>query len=206
MTNGLLFFWFSWLLWIYVTFVMKKNQIRTLLGFWILLTIGGSSTYVTILGYNLTLSYLILTFGAIIILAQCRRLFYHLFSSLTIMVLYMGVMLWENYFPIWMILSKTFVSPFIIVFITVLITKGFYNRLSITLLGISSGELMYSFILSSYSIREPIGGYTFFDCVMVILFLLIGIEVVHALRAKIRALFHIYKKSFQVLTEEERVN
>lgn len=181
---------------------MKKGKVRTILGFWILLIVSGSSMYISLLGYKLTLSYLFLAIGAMIMLAQSKHLFYHLFSSLTIMVLYMAIMVWENYFPIWMILSKTFISPFIIVFITVIIARGFYNRVSITLLGISSGELMYSFILSGYSIREAIGGYVFFDCVMIILFLFIGIEAAYALRVKIHALFHIYKKSFQVLTEE----
>lgn len=118
------------------------------------------------------------------------------------MVLYMAIMVWQNYLPIWMIFSKTYIFPFIIVFITVFIAKGFYNRVAITLLGISSGELMYGFILSSYSITESIGGFVFFDSVMIILFLFIGLELANALKVKFYALFGVYKKSFQVLMEE----
>lgn len=202
MTNGLLFYWFSWLLWIYITFVMRKSKVRTLFGFWILLIISGSSIYLTVLGYTVTLSYLFLAFGAMIMLARSRHLFFYLFSSLTIMILYMTIMVWQNYLPIWIIFSKTYTFPFIIVFITVLIARGFYNRVSITLLGISGGEMMYSFILSSYSIQVPIGGFEFFDSVMVILYFFIGIEIVNILRVKMHALFRIYKRSFQILTEE----
>ncbi|WP_404452860.1 hypothetical protein LG329_01700 [Virgibacillus necropolis] len=202
MTSGLLFYWFSWLLWIYVTFVMKKGKGRTLFAFWILLIINGSSIYITILDYKFAISYLFLAIGSLVMLANSRRLIYHLFSSLTIMILYMAIMLWENYFPIWMMVSKIFISPLIIVFIIVLISKGFYSRVSIALLGISSGETMYSFILSSYAIREPIGGYVFFDSVMIIVFLFVGIEVANTLRVKIRSILHVYKKSFHILTEE----
>lgn len=202
MTNGLLFFWLSWLLWIYVTFLMKKDKQRTLLGFWILLIISGSSMYLDLFGYKILLSYLFLIFGAMIMIASSKRLFFHLFSSLTIMILFMSVTIWEKYYPIYMIFSNAFMLPLIIVFITVIITRGFYNRVSITLLGISSGELLYDLILSSYSIEVPIGGFIFFDSVMVMLFLFIGLEIANALRVKMHALFHIYKKSFQVLTEE----
>lgn len=181
---------------------MKKDRQRTLFGFWILLIISGSSMYINLFGYKLGLSYLFLVFGAMIMVARSKRLFFHLFSSLTLMILYMAITIWGKYLPIWMVFSHSLILPFIIVFITIIITKGFYNRVSIMLLGISSGELLYDFILSSYTIQIPIGGYTFFDSVMVILFLCIGIEVVYALRVKMHALFHIYKKSFQVLTEE----
>ena len=202
MTNGLLFYWISWLLWVYVTFVMRKDRVRTILGLWILLIIGGSSINLTILGYTLTLSYLFLIVGAMIMLAKTSHLFFRLFSSFTIMILYMTMMVWQNYVPIYMIFSKTYIFPFVIAFITVLIARGFYNRVSITLLGISAGELMYSFILSSYSIKVPTGGFSFFDSVMIILFLFIGVEVANLLRVKVYALFGIYKKSIQVLAEE----
>ncbi|ASN05500.1 YphA family membrane protein [Virgibacillus necropolis] len=203
MTDGLLFYWFSWLLWIYFTFVMKKRKERTVYAFWVLLILCGASVYITILGYKIMLSYLFLAFGAMVMLAKSKHLFYHLFCSLTIMVLYMAIMLWENYFPLWMMLSKTFISPLIIVFIALIImSKGFYSKVSIILLGISSGELMNSFIMSSYAMKELIGGYVFFDSVLIILFLLIGFEIVYALKVKIRSVFLIYKKSFRVLREE----
>ncbi|ASK63328.1 hypothetical protein CFK37_14770 [Virgibacillus phasianinus] len=200
--NGLLFFWFSWLIWVYITFIMKKGKERTFFAIWTLLLISGSSFHFVMFGYKLSLGYLFLVIGAMVMVASTKRLFYHLFSSLTLMVLYMTIKVWENFFPIWMILSKSFVIPFMMVFIILLLVKGFRNRVSIGLLGICSGELVYSFILSSYSLPEPVGGYEFFDYVVVILFLFIGIEAAHAFRVKIRALLYTYKKSFQVLTEE----
>lgn len=202
MTSGLLFYWFSWILWVYVTFIMKKCKGRTLLAIWILLILSGSTMYVTMLGYQITMSYLFLAIGSLIMIAKSRHLYFHLFSSLTIMILYMAMMVWENYFPIWMIVSKAYISPLIIVLVIVFISKGLYNRVSIALLGISTGELMYSFILSSYAIRAPIGDHVFFDSVLIILFIFIGVEVTQIVRVKIRSILHIYKRSFRILSEE----
>ncbi|MFZ3578178.1 YphA family membrane protein [Virgibacillus sp. DJP39] len=203
MTNGLLFYWLSWLLWIYITFLMKKGKSRTLLGLWILLIIAFSDVYLTIMGFKFTISFVLLALGAMFMFSKSSYLYYHLFCSLTIMVLYLTIRLWENYFPLWVMISKTFVSPFIIVLIVILIIpKGFYDRVYTALLGVSGGELVYSFILSSYSINESIGGYVFFDCIMVILFSLIGIEGFQALWIKIKSLLGILKKSFRVITED----
>lgn len=201
MTSGLLFYWFSWLVWVFVTFIMKPGMNRTFIAVWILLTISGSSFELFVLGYSFSTSYLFLITGAMILLTKTSRTFYLLFSSLTVMVLYMAVLLWENYYPIWMI-TKTFLSPMIIVLIIIFLSKSFYNRISVALLGVSSGELVYGFILSSYSITDRIGGFVFLDSVMIIIFLFAGIETAKLLRVKCNIIFLTYKKSLQLLSEE----
>ncbi|WP_430785528.1 YphA family membrane protein [Virgibacillus flavescens] len=201
MTSGLVFYWFGWLIWIYAAFIMNIGKWRTFLVFWLLLIICFSTITISVNGYNLALSLLLVICGAMVMLAKQKYLIFNLFSSITIMILYLSIMLWENYFPLWMIHSKMFVMPFMIAITVLFISKGFSDRISIMLAGVCIGELVHSFILASYSIPDTFGGYAFLDTVMIIVFLFSGIETAKVLFLKLRTLGVIYKKSFKILSK-----
>src|SRR5690625_754537 len=70
--NGLLFYWFGWLLWIIVTFLMKKTELRTKIACWILIAILSSNVNINIDNYHVSLTFLIL-FGSVIILHRSEE-------------------------------------------------------------------------------------------------------------------------------------
>src|SRR5690625_4591201 len=139
-TFGLLFYWISWLIWVLVTFFMKKSKQRTLLFCSILLLIIFSNTYVTVGSFNISISYVLLLIGSLVIYTLLEKQFYHAFVSFTVMIGYSGLLIWINSTPLWLFLHELLIIPFVCNFIILLLTKGIYSRITTGLLGIRSEE------------------------------------------------------------------
>src|SRR5690625_5823138 len=113
MTDGLIVYWFGWMLWIIVTFLMKKDQRRTKLACWILLILLCSNIYFTIENHNISLTFIVLLGIAIFLHAQIPRFMYHVFISFTIMIGYAALLLWEKNTPVWLFMPRFVLIPLI---------------------------------------------------------------------------------------------
>lgn len=185
MANGLLFYWFSWILWIIVTFFMIKSKKRTILASWILVTILSSSIYIGTPNQQISVALLLVVVGSFALLIQLPRVIYHLFASFTIMIGYAAILLWEKGSPVWFILPRVILISFILGLLITILAKGFYNQLGICLLGLSCGELIYGLMLSSYGFHVPIGEMQFFDVLLFILGILTLLDVLHTGKYKL---------------------
>ncbi|MFD1360572.1 hypothetical protein ACFQ4A_02620 [Lentibacillus salinarum] len=164
---------------------MAKSKLRTILSCWLLLLILFSGFDVTIEHMQLSVSFLVLLAGALVLHARLAVIVFHVFCSITIMIGYTGVLIWESFTPL-----KLFLPPFLtiscILFVLVMITTtGLWNRLACSLLGMSGGELLYSIIMSGYSIAAPIGDKRFLDFILVITMALLSHDLLRTLNMKI---------------------
>ncbi|MGM8365330.1 YphA family membrane protein [Virgibacillus sp. W0181] len=172
MEDGMIYYWLSWIFWIAVTFFMEKTWIRVFFSAWILLMIIGSSLYIPLLKGNVSLSFLILFAGTIVLYTKIKNVYYALFASFTITIGYAAILIWEKVTPIWFILPREiFISLIICIMVTVF-TDNFINRILIGLLGVIFGEILYSFMLSSYNMQHSTGQMEFFDQVTVMVLFL----------------------------------
>ncbi|GGB33574.1 hypothetical protein GCM10011409_08750 [Lentibacillus populi] len=178
MTNGLLFLWFAWMLWIIVTFFMKKGTKRTYFACIILLLINCSNTTLKIGDYHVLLSFIVLLAG-LLFFHSVAQSFYLLFSSFTICLGYTAILFWEQITPIWMFLPRVILIPLTLTIIITILTKQFEKRLAIGLIGITCGEIYHSFILTSYTIQEVIGDKAFFDMILTFIMLQTILEILH---------------------------
>ncbi|WP_373892663.1 hypothetical protein [Virgibacillus sp. CBA3643] len=197
MTNGLLFYWFSWALWIIVTFLMRKSNKRTILACWILATIISSNLYIEMESQQISVAFLLLVGGSFVLLIQLQHMIYHLFASFTIMIGYAAILLWEKSSPVWLILPRVIIISFILGLLITILTKGFYNQLGIGLLGLSCGELIYRLMLSGYGFRVSIGEMQFFDVLLFILVILMLLEVLHKAKYKLYAVLQNHKQTMR---------
>ncbi|SHF57213.1 YphA family membrane protein [Ornithinibacillus halophilus] len=195
--EGLYFYWFSWIFWVVVTFFMKKNNARTMLSYWILLCITLSNVYISIDVFHVSVTIIILLIGGFVIFTQLPNTIYHLFTSLTLMIGYTSFLIWESQAPIWLFMPREILLPLMLVALICILTYKFYYRLSIALIGICSGEFLYSFLLSSYYFSHTIGEKHFFDTLFIAVFLLFGIEFLNRLRLKIIQSIQIYRQSLR---------
>lgn len=193
MIDGLIFFWLGWFLWIIVTFLIRKSKQRTNLACWILLTLLCSNIYFTIESYHISLTFLILLGGAILLLARLPRFMYHIFISFTIMIGYAAMLLWEKNTPVWLFLPRFILIPLISVIMINMLARGVHNRLVTGLLGISAGELIYSIILSGYDLQEAIGEMGFLDNLMVTIVLIVFLDILQKGKYKLLSLLTYYK-------------
>lgn len=196
--NGLLFYWFGWMLWIIVTFLMKKTELRTKIACWILIAILSSNVNINIDNYHVSLTFLIL-FGSVIILhAQLPRMMYHTFISFIITIGYAAILLWEQNTPVWLFLPRFILIPAISVMIISILVKGVYNRLVIGLLGLSAGELLYNMLLTGYDLQTSIGKMAYLDNLTITIVIIILLGSLHKGKVKLSSLLTHYNQSWMM--------
>lgn len=185
MEEGILFFWASWLFWIIITFLMKKSLIRTFLAYMILLIIIGSTFYFYIGPFIFSLAIPILVGGSLILMAKQTKTIYYLLSAFTLTICYAALLLWEKISPIWVILPREVLISIIISFLVMVLSDNFVGRISICLFGMLTGEIIYSFILSSYGFQEVVGEKAFLDTLICTLLLLSVLDILNKGRVKV---------------------
>ncbi|MBP1969624.1 hypothetical protein J2Z83_001731 [Virgibacillus natechei] len=195
--SGLLFYWFSWILWIVVTFFMEKSKNRTILACWILLSILSSDIYVVIGSYPVSIALLLMLTGSILLLLQSPHLIYHLSASFTIMIGYAAILLWEISSPILIILPRVILISFILGLVVILLAKGLYSQLGICLLGLSCGEIVHGLMLSSYGFNVSIGEMQFFDNVLFLLVIIVFVNGLHKGKYKLSSVLNNNKQSMR---------
>lgn len=178
MNAGLIFYWICWIFWIITTFFMGKGRKRTLLSCLILIIIACSSLQLSIKNFPISVAMIILLFVSLLMQGKLKGMVYHSFSSFIVAVGYTAILLWENSVPYWFILPRYIIIPVLIVFLITLLTKNVRNRLVIGLAGMVFGEFMYSLILGSYAIPEMAGEMEFFDCLLLVITLIISLDFV----------------------------
>lgn len=179
MASGILFFWFSWTLWIIATFIMKRSWLRTYLAVWILLSIIGTYVYLEIESLTVSLSMIILFLGSIILLTRNKHLLYHTFSAFTLMIGYAVFRFWEILSPGLIFLPRGILITIIFSLLSCILAKNFYSRLSICILGMSAGEWVYQLTVNPFGFIETIGEPLFFDHLLSTIVFISFIAVVH---------------------------
>ncbi|WP_085992019.1 YphA family membrane protein [Oceanobacillus senegalensis] len=198
MEEGMLFFWFSWIFWILVTFFMNRGKLRTYLAYWILLSIIVSPFYVVIGQYFVHLTVIILLLGTMVLIAKQPRIPYYLFASFTVTIGYTALLLWEKISPIWLIIPRTLLIAVIIGCLVSILSSYFHSRISICLFGFLSGEIIYSLILYSYGFQEEIGEMQFLDTLLSTLLLLTIIDILYKGKTKLSRYVAKLQTKFEV--------
>src|SRR5699024_8333966 len=116
MFEQFIMYWLLSLLLFIIFFFMDKSIKRSILRFWLLFIITFSSTYMNIHIAQVSLSMIIIIFGAFIYLSEAPFSFLPLFKAFTIMIFYCGLLLWQVVAPVWFFLSGYFMIPVLVVF------------------------------------------------------------------------------------------
>ncbi|WP_042145699.1 hypothetical protein [Paucisalibacillus sp. EB02] len=190
---GIYFYWICWLLWVMVTFLLPRDKARTVLAIWILLTLIVSNLYISIDGYEFSISYLFIVLGGFVLLAKLSQKGLQIFSTITIMVGFTSLLIWEANAPVWIFMPRLIIIPMICVILTMMVNKHFINRITISIIGLCSGEFLYNLLLSNYSITHTIGDHNFLDMLCITLFLLISIELLRKVKDKLLLSFNVSK-------------
>src|SRR5699024_2018594 len=86
-------------------FFLEKNQARSFFSFCILISIICSNQYIKIdyYYYIVSLTFIILSIGSLVIFTKLSNKIYHFIASFTMMIGYVGLLLFEKNSPIWLI-------------------------------------------------------------------------------------------------------
>ncbi|RDW22034.1 YphA family membrane protein [Oceanobacillus chungangensis] len=179
MESGILFYWFSWILWIIATFILEKNRLRTFMAGWILLSITGTYVNLEIINQTFSLAFIILFGGSTVLLARNEKLLYHTFSALTLTIGFASFRIWEVLSPMLKFLPSGLLITLLFSLLTCILTRNYYSRLSVCILGMLTGEMIYQLTLSYYGFNEVIGELFFFDHLLSTVLFITFLEVVY---------------------------
>lgn len=197
MIEGIYFYWISWIFWVVVTFFMSKSLKRTFFSFWILLAITLTNIYLNVSFTEVSLAFIIILLGGFVLFTRLPYRIFHLFATFTLMVGYSGFLIWESQAPVWLFMPRLILLPILLIILICILTTEFYHRLAIAIIGISCGEFLFGFLLSSYYIPHLVGEKTFFDLLVIVLFLLFIIELINRLKKKLVQNMQIYRQSLR---------
>src|SRR5699024_5511924 len=174
MTEGVLFYWFCWIFCVITLFFLGKNKGRNFFFFWIFISIFYLNPYINIVSfyYICSLTFIIFFLGMLVIFSKLINKIYLFIASFTMMIGYVCLLLFEKDSPIWLIGPRMLLISVITSILISFLSKNFYSRLVIGLVGMCSGEILYSIILVNYHMPKPIGEFVFLDTVLLTLFIL----------------------------------
>ncbi|WP_077621720.1 YphA family membrane protein [Sediminibacillus massiliensis] len=165
--EGLFFYWISWMVWVFFTFLYRKDRFRIFMSAWILLLIICSEINATFVGYQVNMAVIVSFCGGMILHARSSRWLYHNFCTLCLVFSYTGILFWEMISPIWVFMPRLLMVPFLGVALLFFVCKTFRDRCAVWTLGVTTGEILHTIILNSYGFSVGIGQLSFLDLMMV---------------------------------------
>ncbi|MBS2770245.1 MULTISPECIES: YphA family membrane protein [Anoxybacillaceae] len=163
--EGFYFYWCSWACWIFATFLMKKTKARTMLAAAVLISIMLSIYHITIGVFSITLSFLFALVIAYYFITKKSgwKLVYMLLSMMMVSFVYAACHLLILIDPVWMLIDKTWMVAIMLTFVCLMLHHHFQERLLCIIAGSCQGEMMYAFVIKTYSFPYAIGSLAFLD-------------------------------------------
>lgn len=185
--EGSLFFWLSWCIWIYVTFIMdKRNKIRFPLAFFLLTTICLIGIEVEFFGLQIAIAaiYLLLLSYLAFLKESFWNLIYKMISIFILSAAVAFFFLFSLYDPVWIFINQEILFGLFITLLSILLFTNFKTRLFAVIIGLIQGEILYGITLNHLSIHYQIGSLQFMDylaftCLLIAIWS--GIEYLHIL-------------------------
>lgn len=165
MMEGIYFYWFLWIGWVYSTFIMAKSNLRTAISFVILLLIITGNYTLQLADYSVRVNFLLLFFISLILMSKSKGfvLLYHFLCSFIISIGFVVFHLFELFDPVWLIIDQKWMLGIILLYLVLMLVKGLYYRISIGIISICNGEILYSFIMNKFSFPVEVGDFSFLD-------------------------------------------
>ena len=164
--EGFYFYWISWCAWIFVTFILAKdNRIRYPLAFIVLTTISLSAWMLEPFGIKISAAGLFLLFVCYMtfVIHNTSSLLYLTFSVFSLTILATSFYLLTLYDPIWVLIDQGVVQSFLFTILAFICYRDLITRLAATTCSLIQGDLLYSIILQQLYLEYPAVSFLFLD-------------------------------------------
>jgi hypothetical protein len=148
MNDGILFYWFMWIIWVVTTFLFEKNQFRNTVIFILLPGIILSSYDISFsLGtINAAFAYFLII-GLVHVIRSTGELLYYLAVSFIIAVSYVMVQVFALYDPAKLFIDKKYLLIIFLAAMLFLILKRNIDLFYVPLIGIFIGDSLYQLLI-----------------------------------------------------------
>ncbi len=198
--NGSMFLWIFWTLWVYTTFILKKNHpYRLKLSAAVLIVIILANFHLAVRGFDIYTGglFLLIISYASLLKSKRRVVFYYFICSMIVTISYAAFHLFEIYDPAWLIFNKKWMVGILIGYLAVLLQNSLQGRMFIITSGTMQGEILYAFILQKYHFPYPIGSFEYLDIFALTVVLVAGWNSVENASAFFENYLHSSQKNKQ---------
>ncbi|MFP7230568.1 hypothetical protein SFC70_01070 [Bacillus subtilis] len=169
------YYWSMWFLWILTTFIFEKTKRRFAVSVFILTNMILSIHDIT-LSFSLNAAYMMFFICGCIYAGHLGMYrFRYLMVFLTLVAGYAFVYLFALYDPVWFIIKPEWVAVILIVLLTASVERDFEKQLTLFVLGMCQGELVYLFVIQKLAGTLAVGGFQWLSACSAGMILLFGI-------------------------------
>ena len=177
--DGLMFYFTSWSLWIYITFIMRKeNPYRLKLAAGILMTIILAGFHVPIRGIGIDIqagALFSLIFSYSFLMGEKKRsIFYFLICSYIVTLGYATFHIVEVFDPVLVIVKENWMIAVLSTYLILLLQGTLKGRIILLISGTMQGEILYALIVERYPFPYQAGSFAYLDVCALTAALLIG--------------------------------
>lgn len=166
--EGALFYWFSWLGWVWSTFFMsKQNKYRLNIAMGLLILIITSPYKIEILGMEVYIPAFVLMIFLLTETAKLKnRKFINVFvTTFIIMLGYVSFLLFELFDPVWVIFDRKWMIALGGILMTSILQTERHLQVLALGFGLLQGEVLFSFIMKKLTFPYQVASPGFLDIV-----------------------------------------
>ena len=198
--EGEIFYWTCWAFWIYLTFLLEKqNPYRMKLAAIVLIVLILSNIQFKVSVFEIQASGLFILGISYLFISQEKRtaIIYYFICVVIISIAYVTFHLFEIFDPIWIIFKKEWMMGIVLWYLAILLQKTLKGRLLILFAGAMQGEILYAFILNKFQFPYLIGAYASLDVCSLTALLLVGWSALENVGTVMQNHFHFFEKGKQ---------
>ncbi|MFL6555731.1 MAG: hypothetical protein ACJ8MO_06420, partial [Bacillus sp. (in: firmicutes)] len=191
--EGAIFYWVFWGFWIYLTFILEKqNPYRLKLAAIIVIVLILSNVQFPVGEFEIQASGLFILGSCYLFMSQEKRgaLIYFFICSFIVSIAYVTFHLFEIFDPIWIIFKKEWMMGITMSYLAILLQKTLKGRLLILFAGAMQGEILYAFILNKFQFPYIIGTFAYLDVCSLTALLLTGWSTLENIGSILQTHFH----------------
>ncbi|MBS4215846.1 MULTISPECIES: YphA family membrane protein [Neobacillus] len=198
--EGAAFYLIFWMFWVYLTFILPKdNPYRLRLAAAVLILIIFSNHHFS---FGMVDVYanavVILSYSYLFISKEKQRvIIYLLICSLIITIAYVTFHLFEIFDPVWLIFKKEWMMGIGIGYLAIILLNTLKGRLLIIFSGTMQGEILYTYILNKFQFPHSIGDFAYLDVCALISAVTVGWSLLENAGAVLQNHFHFLEKAKQ---------
>jgi hypothetical protein len=174
--EGVLFYWFAWMGWIWTTFLLNKNnENRVRFSIWLLVLIIFSPYRMTIMGIEVYLAaFILLSLFVVSTAYLTSRVFLSVFISVFIVMLgYVSFLLFELFDPVWVLFDRKWMIAVGGVLLSSVLQSTIRLRVISLVTGMLLGDFLFAVLLKKLSFSYLVAAPAFMDILSIIIMLIV---------------------------------
>lgn len=167
--EGAIFYWIAWIGWTITTFFMVKTRERLFLSGSLLILIYASTITIHVdqFSMNATLLMLALISYAYIGIQRARDLYYSIFVSILLTLVYVGLYFIVIYDPVWVIFGFDLFMALPMSILTLFMIQSWRVRMPVLISAFIHGEIAHTYIFQSINSLYVTGSLSFLSQVSI---------------------------------------